>query len=49
MTDSETKSYDMSRFIEDVQRIMDSGQERAAIVSQVEPLLKRVTDREDLL
>ena len=49
MTDSLAQSYAMSQFIEDVHRIMDSGQERAVIVTQVEPLLRRVMERDDLL
>ena len=49
MTQAKAQPYTMERFVEDVERIMRSGQERAAIVSQVEPLLKRLMEADDLL
>ena len=48
MTDVNS-NYSMGHFIEDVQRIMSSGNNRPTIVEQIEPLLQRVMLRDDLL
>ncbi len=48
MTDVNS-NYSMDHFIEDVQRIMSSGNNRSLIVEQIEPLLKRVMLRDDLV
>ena len=48
MTDVNS-NYSMDYFIEDVQRIMSSGSNRSSIVEQIEPLLKQVMHRNDLL
>mgnify|MGYP001338293084 CR=1 FL=1 len=42
-------NYSMDPFIEDVQKIMSSGNNRSSIMEQIEPLLKRVILRADLL
>ena len=49
MAGIQTRQYTMEQFIDDVNRIMSSGQDRAAIVSQVEPLLARLMEDDDLL
>jgi predicted metal-dependent enzyme (double-stranded beta helix superfamily) len=46
---TQTQEYTVERFVEDVQRIMNSGKDRAAIVEQVTPLVDRVMKRDDLL
>ena len=48
MTDINS-NYSMDHFIEDVQRIMSSGNNRSLIVEQIEPLLKRVMLQDDLV
>ncbi len=42
-------NYSTAHFIEDVQKIMSSGNNRSSIVEQIESLLKRVILRDDLL
>ena len=49
MTEAKAEPYAIERFIEEVERIMGSGQERSAIVSEVEPLLRRLMESDDLL
>lgn len=44
-----TQEYTMEQFIQDVQGIMNSGQDRDAIVEQVTPLVSRIMERDDLL
>ena len=46
---AQTQPYTMDRFIGDVQEIMASGEERGRIIDQVEPLLKRLMEADDLL
>ena len=48
MTDVNS-NYSMDHFIEDVQRIMSSRNNRSSILEHIEPLLKRVMLRDDLL
>lgn len=49
MAEARTQPSTLERFVEDVQAIMSSGGERSRIIEQVEPLLKRLMEDDDLL